>query len=218
VREQRAFQKAIASCGDLNPATEYQRKYPNSRYRRDVDDFVAGCRVAQQKNERVFFKSQLGWTLSYDGGLLYIPSDAKDTYDPTRNAYETVWHSNLHGKSVAFYVQVSRNEKCRTALEYGKERIANHRVRADRRPYSVVNHEAVLIEGSGLIVDGRVDHNVRSIDFVFIGPADKSMVLQIGARFPPGELSRYRSELMKIMDSWTYPPTDPFAGYCPERR
>jgi hypothetical protein len=211
VREQRAFQKAVASCGDLAPATEYHRKYDNGRYKRHVEDFVVGCRP---KTQRVFYRSQVGWTLSYDGGLLYVSSDTNDTYDPGRNAYETVWHSNLHGKSVVFYVQVSRNEKCLTALEYAKARLVPRRIRVDRRPYSMINHEAVLFEGSGFKVDGRVDQNVRSVDFIIVDPPNKSMIIHIGARFPPEELSRYRPELMKIMDSWAYPPIDRFVGYC----
>ena len=219
VREQRAFQKATANCNDRVAIAGYVSTYPSGRYKTAIQQFEADCKTRVEPppptNQRVSYRSRVGWTLSYDGDLLYIPSDANDTYDSARNAYETVWHSNLHGKSVAFYVQVGRNGKCRTALEYAKALIVPHRIRADRQPYSMLKRDAVLFEGSGLKIDGRVEENVRSVDFITIALADKSTVIQIGARFPPNERNRYHSELMKILGSWTYPTIEPFVGQCP---
>jgi len=214
VREQRAFQKAIASCDDRTATAGYASTYPSGRYKRKVEEFVTGCQNAQPSNQRVFYKSRVGWTLSYDGNLLYVSPETNDSYDTSRNAYETVWHSSAHGKKVAFYVQVSRNEKCRNALEYAKARVLPHRIRADRQPYSMMKREAVLFESTGFKIDGRVEENVRSVDLIVIDPVEKSTIIQIGARFPAEERDRYRPELMRILDSWTYPSIEPFAGHC----
>src|SRR5262249_43765542 len=82
-----AYKKAIASCADLLPAGEYRRKYPNGRYTREVEQFLARCQAPAPTPERVVYRSRVGWTLSYDGAMLYVPPDGNDTYDSARSAY-----------------------------------------------------------------------------------------------------------------------------------
>ena len=49
VREQRAFQRAIASCGDTLAISSFSSTYPASRFRRIVDDFSLDC--ARQRDD-----------------------------------------------------------------------------------------------------------------------------------------------------------------------
>jgi hypothetical protein len=210
------YRRAVLRCTDLAPAGEYRRTYPTGRYKRQVDEFVAACAPPPPLPSRKVAQSRIGWSLTYDGELLHISPRSDDFYNAERNSYETVWHSLLHGEKVSFYVQVSRNEGCRTSLSYAQERIVPRRLRSTRQPYAMNQADAVMFESTGLKVGPRVvDGEIASVDFISIRNTDKGTVVHIGGRFPPEERNRYRAELMKMLSSWTYPTSPPFNQHCP---
>jgi hypothetical protein len=166
-------------------------------------------------NGRKVARNEAGWSVTFDEKLLYISPKVDEAYTAARSAQQTVWHSTVHGEKVAFFVQVSRNEKCQTALGYAQARVVPRRVSSARQPFTTGTTDAVLFEGTGLLIGGKVqDARVASVDFIAVGRPDRNTVVHIGARFPPEERARYRSELMKMLQSWSYPSVPPFEHHC----
>jgi hypothetical protein len=178
-REQRAYQRAVASCDDPTSTASYNASYPAGRFRALVDTFALSCaqarervneerrrqdeerrrreenewqrEVDQRRNEqRTTVGSATGWTLSYSTNLLEISPMANDQYDPQKQTYTTVWHSRQHGEQVVMYVQVSPNERCGSAEQFVTEQIRPRRNLISRA--QEVNTSPVR---TGYVLEGR---------------------------------------------------------------
>jgi hypothetical protein len=171
----------------------------------------------RRRNARDTARSRSGWALSYSTGLLHIEPQADDNYDPQKQTFSTIWHSNEHN-DVTLYVQVSVNTQCRRdANQYVQEQLVPRRARLTRSQAFTGNpgRTSHIIEGTGTGRAPNVQYNLAFLDFVSINRADPSTIVHIGGRFPIEHTDTYRAELLRMMNSLDLPTRDYFTNQCP---
>ncbi len=233
--EQRVFRRAVASCDDPVASTSYPTTYPSGRFRPIVDQFIAQCEerrrpppppppappvatpVQPSPPSRATASSRSGWTLTYDPGILRIDAAGNDVYDPRHNSYNTIWLS-ADGSPVVVFVQASPNSSCSDPRTYFDNVMRHRRQRVEyaRNQFEPSGQrEGVAMGGYGWRSGTRdAFQDLGFVDVIFVGRADRSTVVHIGARFPTHMASTVRGEIDRMIASFRLPPVD-FYRVCP---